>query len=148
MVITAFGTNGDGSGVTSGTFLNNLLAGIGGFFSSSASGAPATNITEFMAPGTTANWNKNLIVNPNGLSYPAGAITQTSIWSTAVFHSYGTGDFSLKVGGRGKSAALDNTDVGVNMVSLKALTFGALSGIWNAEPSRNQGTRPRIVGIR
>lgn len=131
MAATVFGTNGDGSGVTSGDFLNNTLPGIGGFFSSS-SGVPATNVTQFMAPGDTTNWDKNFVVNTNTLTFPAGAITQSLSYPSAVFNDASNGDFSLKTGISGKSAALDGTDCGINMTTLTAATLHSVDGDWSS----------------
>ncbi len=142
MAVTVFGSNGDGSGVTSGTFKNNLMPGAGHGFFSSSSGVPETNISQFMSPGTTASWDKNFIINPNGLTYPASSITQTGDW-TSQFANYSNGDFTLINQSPGKSNATDGTDIGVTMSVLADATAHAIDGQWsNSQPSPSPTVTP------
>lgn len=91
----------------------------------------AGTITEYFPSGAPTSWNKNLIagVAGTGLDYPSQGIYPTASWS-AQFVNYVSGDFTLTTSSPGKGAALDQTDVGVNIPTLNAATLHAIDGIW------------------
>jgi hypothetical protein len=125
------GTPPESGGADDSFWLNNVHQDSGYGFFSSITDKSATNITMFLPPGNATNWNKNLIVNTNGHTYPAAAIIQSATWDTEVFVNYSGGDFTLKPGNPGKYAATDSTDVGVDMSALNAATGGTVSGVWD-----------------
>jgi hypothetical protein len=135
------GTPPESGGADDSLWLNNVHQDSGYGFSSSISSNSANNIKMFLPPGDSTNWNKNLIVNTNGHTYPAAAIIQSATWNTGVFVNYAQGDFRLQLGNPGKNAATDGTDVGVDTTALNAATAGTVSGIWLPV----QSTRPRRV---
>ncbi len=141
MAVTVFGTSGDGSGVTSGMFKNNLVYGTGHGFFSSISAEPAVNIVRFMPPGNSSNWEKNLIVNKGASNYPTGTIFQSVVTWSSQFTDYANGDFTLTNASRGKNTAADGEDIGVTMPTLKAATAQVITGQW----MRDATTRPRVV---
>ena len=123
--ITWFGANG---GTTEGLWINNVHQDGGqGFRNGGATSA--ANITIFLPPGTSANWNKNLILNPTSDTYPTAAITQSAMWPS-IFVNYAAGDFTLIGGNPGKNAATDGIDVGVDFSTLQAATANTISGEW------------------
>jgi len=128
--ITDF-AGGPPGGAVNSLWLNNVHQDNGfGFRSNLSTTNSAQNITDNFPPGTSSNWNKNLIVNTNGHTYPAAAITQSANWSTQVFVDYASGNFTLRNDSPGKGAATDGTDVGVDFSALTAATLHTIDGNW------------------
>jgi PKD repeat protein len=139
--IASFGGNPADSGADETMWLNNVHQDGGYGFFSSTSVNSAINIATYLAPGNATSWNRNLIVNTNGHTYPTAAIIQSAPWASGVFVDYAGGDFTLRPGNPGKNAATDGTDLGVAIGTLKtaigasASAFGAakikvVSGDW------------------
>ena len=132
MAFTDFGDADVQSGCFDSLYLNNVQQDCGyGFKSNLSITDAAGNIVKFLPPGDSSTWNKNVIDNPNGHTYPPAAITQSLAWSTGVFNDYAAGDFTLKSGNSGQNAATDGTDVGVNMTDLNAATLHTIDGDWS-----------------
>ena len=134
---------------TNGMWVNNLQLFNGGFIGHSGVDYK-TNIEQALPPGDVPGtfWNNLLVnfpVNDWLIVVPANQIYQGSQVSPiswpAQFVNYAAGDFTLTAGSRGKNAATDGTDIGVNMAALKTATSGAVSGIWMPISA----TRPRTV---
>jgi hypothetical protein len=133
--ITDF-AGGPPGGAIESVWVNNVHQdGGSGFRSNASSTNSAQNITDDLPPGTSANWNKNLIVNINGHTYPAAAITLAANWTSGVFVDYSAGDFTLQPASPGKNAATDGTDIGVDLTTLTAATRGCITGVWDYGPT-------------
>ena len=117
--ITSFDATG---GADESMWFNNVHQDSGYGFFSSTSDNSALNIAAHLTRGNASSWNKNLIVNPNGHTYPAAAIVQSATWNTGVFVDYDGGDFTLKNGNPGKNVATDGSDVGLDMSVLNVAT--------------------------
>jgi hypothetical protein len=135
-MITDFGDDG---GATESMWLNNVHQhGGAGFRSSISATDSAANISRFLPPGDATNWHHNLIVNKGGARYPRAGIYVTGPWPQQ-FVDYSGGDFTLVQSSRGKRAAADTTDIGVDMARLKAATAGTISGVWTATTNPASG---------
>lgn len=98
-----------------------------GYFSQCGSLDLSVSIKHYLPPGDTTSWNKNEIVNTNGHTYPASAITQATVaWNTGIFQDWANGDLRLKVTDPGHNTALDGTDIGADINVIKT-AIGASS---------------------
>ena len=150
-MITDFGETG---GADESMWLNNVHQHGGyGFRSNANTSDSEVNIRRFLPNGGPAVWNKNLVANIGNSIYPARprGIYPSGSWP-AMFVNYAEGDFTLTDRNPGKNAAADGTDMGVNMMVLRAATQNTETGQRTAtEPITQQPTpavRPRVVKPR
>jgi len=144
-MITDFGDSG---GADESMWMNNVHQHGGYGFRSNFSVTDAnSNIRRFLPDGGPAVWNKNLIANIGSANYPdrSRGIYLSGEWSK-MFVDYSAGDFTLVDRSPGKNAALDGTDIGINVKALNEATGSAVNG----QSSRSiesvpSGTRPRRV---
>jgi len=146
-MITDFGEKG---GADESMWLNNVHQHGGyGFRSNANVSDAAANIRKFLPPGGPTVWNRNLVANIGNSTYPEKprGFYPSGSWP-ALFVDYKGGDFTLAPRNPGKGAALDGTDIGVNMQALKAATDGAIRGqsvVSSEATSPAPLTRPRTV---
>ncbi len=139
--IIDFGDPSWGGGALESMWFNNVHQHGGyGFRSNLSVVDSAANIARFLPPGNTTVWNRNLIVNKGDANYPASGIYVSGSWPK-LFVDYANGNFALASGMRGKGAATDGTDVGVDMGALIEATAGVQTG----SSGSIQSTRPRRV---
>ena len=146
-MITDFGEKG---GADESMWMNNVHQHGGYGFRSNANVTDAAgNIRKFLPPGGPSVWNKNLIANIGNATYPERprGIYVSGSWP-AMFVDYAKGDFTLTPKSPGKNAALDGTDVGVNMELLRQATQNSITGQSSISTSSDTAkplTRPRVV---
>ena len=137
-MITDFGDSG---GADEAMWMNNVHQHGGyGFRSNQSAVDSAANIIRFLPPGNTTVWNRNVVVNKGDAIYPAAGIYVSGSWPK-MFVDYANGNFALAPGVRGKGAATDGTDIGVDMATLIEATDRAQMGSTRSLPT----TRPRRV---
>lgn len=132
--ISDFGSDGGVEGGTAMWWNSVHEHGDYGFRNFLGSGAQAIESQAGLTPGDTSTWNKNLIFNIGGNTYPSQGIYTTGTWSNH-FVDYANGDFRLASGNAGKNAATDGTDVGADIDAVKSgigASSTAFGTVWSS----------------